>query len=174
LGLSAHQILTAISSFSGASKRLELLAENEQAVAFRDFAHAPSKLKATTQAVKLQFNERTLLAVFELHTYSSLNEQFLSEYRDALELADEAVVYYSRHALQIKRLPELDPEKIREGFHRSDLMVLNDRDALLSWLQTRDYQNACLLMMSSGNYDGIDVVELLPQLIKDNSGYLHP
>ncbi|MGZ5255162.1 MAG: UDP-N-acetylmuramate--L-alanine ligase, partial [Flavitalea sp.] len=94
-GLTTEQIVSAIGGFSGASRRLELLAETAIATVYRDFAHAPSKLKATTQAVKLQFPERKLIAVFELHTYSSLNEKFMQEYRDALELADEALVYYS-------------------------------------------------------------------------------
>lgn len=164
-GLSTEQIVSAIGSFSGASRRLELLAETTSATVYRDFAHAPSKLKATTQAVKLQFPDRKLIAVFELHTYSSLNEKFMHEYRDALELADEALVYYSKHALEIKRLPDLDPKVIKEGFNKEGLLVMNNREELLQWLHSRDYENACLLLMSSGNYDGIDVIKLAPELI---------
>lgn len=164
-GLSTEQIVSAIGSFAGASRRLELLAETASATVYRDFAHAPSKLKATTQAVKLQFPERKLIAVFELHTYSSLNEKFMHEYRDALELADEALVYYSKHALEIKRLPDLDPQVIKDGFNKEGLLVMNNREELLQWLHLRDYENACLLLMSSGNYDGIDVIKLAPELI---------
>lgn len=166
LGVSTEHFLQAISSFKGASRRLELLANNESCNIFRDFAHAPSKLKATTQAVKQQFPSRKLIAVFELHTYSSLNEKFLGEYEDALEKADESVVFYSPHALEIKRLPYLDPEKIRAGFKKESLNIINDKDALLNWLRSRDYKNANLLLMSSGNYDGIDVVKLAPELLK--------
>lgn len=164
-GLTTEQIVTAIGSFSGASRRLELLAETASATVYRDFAHAPSKLKATTQAVKLQFPERKLIAVFELHTYSSLNEKFMHEYKDALELADEALVYYSKHALEIKRLPDLDSQVIKEGFNKEGLLVMNNREELLQWLHSRDYENACLVLMSSGNYDGIDVIKLAPELI---------
>lgn len=164
-GLSTEQIVSAIGSFAGASRRLELLAETASSTVYRDFAHAPSKLKATTQAVKLQFPERKLIAVFELHTYSSLNEKFMHEYRDALELADEALVYYSKHALEIKRLPDLDPQVIKDGFYKEGLLVMNNREDLLQWLHSRDCENACLLLMSSGNYDGIDVIKLAPELI---------
>lgn len=166
LGVSTEHFLEAISSFKGASKRLELLAQNESASIFRDFAHAPSKLKATTQAVKHQFPSRKLIAVFELHTYSSLNEEFLGEYEHALDEADEAVIFYSPHALEIKRLPNLDPVKIRAGFNKESLVIINDKEELLNWLNSRDYNQANLLLMSSGNYDGIDVVKLAPELLK--------
>lgn len=166
LGVSAEQFSHAVSSFKGASKRLELLALNESCNIYRDFAHAPSKLKATTQAVKQQFPSRKLIAVFELHTYSSLNEKFLGEYENSLEKADEAVVFYSPHALEIKKLPNLDPEKIRAGFKKESLLVINDKNELLQWLISRDYKNASLLLMSSGNYDGIDVVKLAHELLK--------
>ncbi len=165
LGLSAEKFTNAIHSFTGASRRLELLAENDQTVAYRDFAHAPSKLKATTQAVKLQFPDRKLIAVFELHTFSSLNEKFQNEFAGALDLADEAVVYYSKHALELKRLPDLDPGKVKAGFNKDGLIVMNNREDLLIWLHSRNYKNACLLLMSSGNYDGIDVIKLAPELI---------
>ena len=89
----------------------------------------------------------------------------MHEYRDALELADEALVYYSKHALEIKRLPDLDPQVIKDGFNKEGLLVLNNREELLQWLHSRDYENACLLLMSSGNYDGIDVIKLAPELI---------
>lgn len=166
LGISSEGFAKAIEGFKGASRRLELLSANGTSNVFRDFAHAPSKLRATTQAVKAQFPDRKLIAVFELHTYSSLNENFLSEYRDALNDADEAVVYFSTHALEIKRLPMLDVSKIREGFGNDELHVFNDREQLLEWLRQRELQNANLLLMSSGNYDGIDVVELANELVK--------
>ena len=166
LGIGDDQFTRAISSFTGASRRLELLAQNDESSIFRDFAHAPSKLKATTQAVRNQFPDRKLVAVFELHTYSSLNENFLHEYENALDGADEAVVFYSPHALEIKRLPAMENEKIKKGFAKEGLLVMTDREELLAWLHSRNYQHANLLLMSSGNYDGIDVVKLAPELLK--------
>ena len=164
-GVKAAEFVQAIASFRGASKRLELLSSNRHSIAYRDFAHAPSKLKATIQAVKSQFPDRKLLAVFELHTFSSLNEKFMNEYHGAMDPADNAVVFYSKHALEIKRLPDLPGDKVREGFGKSDLLIFNDRQQLEAWLRMQDYSNANLLLMSSGNYDGIDVQSLAKELI---------
>ena len=157
LGLTAQAFLSAISSFTGAAKRLELLAKNESVSVYRDFAHAPSKVKATIEAVKKQFPERKLVAVLELHTYSSLNAGFMSEYRHAMDDADMPAVFYSKHALELKRMPELPKEKVYEGFDKQGLTVLNDKKDLEQWLHGHDYQNSCLLLMSSGNYDGLDI-----------------
>lgn len=167
LGVSDEQFVQAIGDFKGASKRLELLAENESSAIYRDFAHAPSKLKATTAAVKAQFPDRRLVAVFELHTYSSLSKEFMEEYRNALDPADEAVVFYSKHALEIKRLPDLDAGIIRAGFGSEELLVINDRRMLEDWLKSRNYDNTNLLLMSSGNYDGLDVVSLAKELLNE-------
>jgi UDP-N-acetylmuramate: L-alanyl-gamma-D-glutamyl-meso-diaminopimelate ligase len=160
LGVGADVFLKGISAFGGAAKRLELLGKNDHRSlnVYRDFAHAPSKVKATMEAVRKQFPERKLIAVLELHTYSSLNEQFLSEYQGALDLADKAVVFYSRHALELKRLPPLSPEKVGAGFGKKDLIVLNEKEELLKWLMEQSYENVNLLLMSSGNYDGLDVI----------------
>jgi UDP-N-acetylmuramate: L-alanyl-gamma-D-glutamyl-meso-diaminopimelate ligase len=155
-----------ISSFSGAAKRLELLAGNDEVNIYRDFAHAPSKVKATMEAVKRQFPERQLIAVLELHTYSSLNEQFLTQYRGAMEQADKGVVFYSRHALELKRLPELPKDKIVAGFGKEGLVVLNEKEELLAWLTQQSYKNVNLLLMSSGNYDGLDIVTFANQITK--------
>jgi UDP-N-acetylmuramate: L-alanyl-gamma-D-glutamyl-meso-diaminopimelate ligase len=157
LGLSAADFLKAISNFTGAAKRLELLARNENLSVYRDFAHAPSKVKATIEAVRKQFPSRKLIAVLELHTYSSLNAGFMSEYKYAMDEADIAAVFYSRHALELKRMPELPKEKVLEGFHKEGLTVLNERTELEQWLYNNNYSNACLLLMSSGNYDGFDI-----------------
>jgi len=194
LGMGPDAFLKGITAFGGAAKRLELLARNERLNIYRDFAHAPSKVKATMEAVKRQFPDRKLIAVLELHTYSSLNEQFLSEYHGALDLADKAVVFYSRHALELKRLPPLSPEKVATGFGRnvrktgspgkitrfpessnvcpsdnepparSDLLVLNAKEDLLKWLMEQSYENVNLLLMSSGNYDGLDIAAFANQV----------
>lgn len=158
LGVNEHDFIQAISSFTGASKRLELMAQNAQTIVYRDFAHAPSKVKATIEAVKQQYPERKLIAVLELHTYSSLNEAFMKEYNGAMEKADEAVVFYAKHALELKRMPDLPKEKVTEGFNKKGLVVINDKNELGTWLQQQDFNNANLLLMSSGNYDGLDII----------------
>ena len=164
LGVDATAFLKGIATFSGASKRLELLAKNDRTNVYRDFAHAPSKVKATIEAVKGQFPERKLIAVLELHTYSSLNEQFLSQYRGAMDPADKAAVFYSRHALELKRLPELPEEKVVAGFGKEGLAVINEKEELLAWLTQQSYENVTLLLMSSGNYDGLDIVTFAHQI----------
>jgi UDP-N-acetylmuramate: L-alanyl-gamma-D-glutamyl-meso-diaminopimelate ligase len=168
LGIDAKQFLEAVSDFTGASKRLELLAKNDHTNIYRDFAHAPSKVKATMDAVRNQFPDRKLIAVLELHTFSSLNEQFMQEYKGALEQADEAAVYYSKHALELKRMPFLAKEKVYDGFDKQGLQVFNEKSELDKWLKERSYQNANLLLMSSGNYDGIDVATFAHQIITNN------
>ena len=157
LGIDAATFLKAISTFTGASKRLELLATGENTNVYRDFAHAPSKVKATMEAVKQQFPDRKLIALLELHTYSSLNELFMEEYRGAMEKADVAAVFYSKHALDLKRMPELPKMKVFQGFAKEGLTVINEKEELEKWLAQQSYENANLLLMSSGNYDGIDI-----------------
>ncbi len=165
LGLSAAEFVEAIGSFTGASKRLELLSSNDHTAIYRDFAHAPSKVKATIEAVKSQFPDRKLIGVLELHTYSSLNEAFMKEYNGALEPADLAVVFYSKHALQIKRLPELPETAVQQGFNKAGLLIFTDASLLKEWLFSVNYRNSNLLLMSSGNYDGMDVLELAKEII---------
>ncbi len=158
IGVSAADFIKAIANFTGASKRLELLASNNQINVYRDFAHAPSKVKATIEALKQQYPSRKLIGILELHTFSSLNEQFMNEYNGALSKADIAIVFYSKHALEIKRLPDLPIEKIKEGFNQPGLLVMNDKKILEEWLETNDFTNSNIVLMSSGNYDGIDML----------------
>lgn len=160
LGVGTQVFITAITGFSGASKRLELLAENKDFNIYRDFAHAPSKVKASIDAVKQQFPERKLIAVLELHTYSSLNENFMKEYQGIMDNADTAVVFYSSHALELKRMPELPKEKVKEGFAKNNLVVINEKKELEHFLTNENYTNSNLLLMSSGNYDGVDIMNL--------------
>jgi UDP-N-acetylmuramate: L-alanyl-gamma-D-glutamyl-meso-diaminopimelate ligase len=168
LGIEDMEFITAMASFTGASKRLELLATNPKVNVYRDFAHAPSKVKATIEAVKQQFPERRLIAALELHTYSSLNEQFMQEYAGAMDKADEAAVFYSKHALELKRMPDLSPETVQQGFGKNDLKVFNEKEALQEWLQSRQYEQSNLLLMSSGNYDGLDVTTFANQITQYN------
>ncbi|QEC55355.1 UDP-N-acetylmuramate--L-alanine ligase [Flavisolibacter ginsenosidimutans] len=156
LGLEAQTFANAISTFAGAAKRLELMAKNDSTVFYRDFAHAPSKVKATIEAAKAQFPEKKLIGILELHTFSSLNEAFMNEYEGALDAADEAAVFYSKHALELKRMPELKKEAVKQGFAKENLNVINERKDLEDWLNKRDFENAVVLFMSSGAYDGFD------------------
>jgi UDP-N-acetylmuramate: L-alanyl-gamma-D-glutamyl-meso-diaminopimelate ligase len=158
LGVSTKTFVDAISNFTGASKRLEVLAKSDDVIVFRDFAHAPSKVKATIEAVAQQYPSRKLIAVLELHTYSSLNNQFMDEYRGAMDRATEAAVFYSKHALELKRLPELSKDKVKQGFAKQNLVVLNNRSDLEKWLSSFSYSETNLLLMSSGNYDGADML----------------
>jgi UDP-N-acetylmuramate: L-alanyl-gamma-D-glutamyl-meso-diaminopimelate ligase len=160
LGIGAQVFIKAITEFAGAAKRLEVLVENENYNVYRDFAHAPSKVKATIEAVKQQFPHRKLIAVLELHTYSSLNENFMKEYEGATDNADEAVVFYSSHALELKRMPKLPEEKVKQGFAKDNLLVINKKEELESFLQSKNFSNSNLLLMSSGNYDGLDIQNL--------------
>ena len=160
MGVDADDFYEAIATFKGASKRLEKIAETKTAVAYKDYAHSPSKVKATTEAVKNQYPNRKLIACLELHTYSSLNPEFLKEYKGALDAADSAVVFYSPHAVMIKQLDEIKREQIDEAFERDDLVVFTNPADFKTYLFSQDYENSCLLLMSSGNYGGLDFGEV--------------
>ncbi|CAL2075286.1 UDP-N-acetylmuramate--L-alanine ligase [Tenacibaculum sp. 190524A05c] len=160
MGIDEEDFYEAIASFSGASKRLEKIAESSSTVAFKDFAHSPSKVKATTLAVKSQYENRNLIACLELHTYSSLNKEFLSEYKGALDAADKAVVFYSPHAVQIKRLEEISEQQIFDAFQREDLIVYTKPEDFKNFLFSEELNNSALLLMSSGNYGGLDFDEV--------------
>ncbi len=159
LGMSEKDFYQAIASFTGAARRLERIAETENLVVFRDFAHAPSKLKATLNAVREAYPEHRLAACFELHTYSSLNADFLSEYAHCMDAADNATVFFSRHALELKGLPALSREIVLEAFARKDLVVTDNQGELaahIAGLLRSAAAPVCLLLMSSGTFDGID------------------
>jgi len=164
LGVSAADFVAAISTFTGAARRLELLGSGAGTRVYRDFAHAPSKVKATMEAVRRQFPEKRLLALLELHTYSSLSAQFMGEYAGVLDAADEAVVFYAQHALELKRLPDLPAEEVRRGFANEHMQVINERSALEAWLEAASFDDAVLLFMSSGNYDGLDLPALAARI----------
>lgn len=155
IGVSSQDFYKAIASFSGASKRLELIAKDETRAIYKDFAHSPSKLKATINAVKEQFPQRKLIACMELHTYSSLNTEFMKEYRNTMNQADVAIVFYSKHALEIKRLPLFTVEEVKGAFANENLHVLNNSQELQTLLESAFTNESSLLMMSSGNFDGL-------------------
>ena len=160
MGIDEDDFYEAIATFKGASKRLEKIAESSKSVAYKDFAHSPSKVEATTKAVKEQYNNRTLVACLELHTYSSLNAEFLKEYKGALDAADVAVVFYSPHAVEIKNLEEVTHEQIASAFERDDLIIYTNPDDFKSYLFSQNFDDKALLLMSSGNYGGLDFDDL--------------
>ena len=166
IGMKEDEFLTAMQSFEGANKRLEIVRQTPRSIMFKDFAHSPSKLKATVSAVKQQFKDRRLIAVMELHTYSSLTPEFLQQYKGSMDLADKAIVYYNHHALQLKRLPELDKQKVYQAFGQEGLTVTDSKEELEAILMRENYDNCCLLMSSSGNFDGLDLQSLSEKLIK--------
>ena len=160
MGIDEEDFYEAIASFKGASKRLEKIAENTQTVIFKDFAHSPSKVKATTEAVKKQYENREVIACLELHTYSSLNAEFLGEYKGALDKADKAVVFYSPHAVKIKQLDEVTTAQIGAAFGREDLMMFTNPAEFKAFLLNQNLEQTAVVLMSSGNYGGLDFEEV--------------
>ncbi|RDY60668.1 UDP-N-acetylmuramate--L-alanine ligase [Flagellimonas nanhaiensis] len=160
MGVDEADFYEAIASFKGASKRMEKIAEGSNKVAFKDFAHSPSKVMATTRAVKEQFPERRLLACLELHTYSSLNAEFLQEYKGALDAADDAVVFYSPDAVKIKGLEEVTSEQIGLALNREDLQIFTNSKDFQDYLFRQNFDDTTLLLMSSGNYGGLNFDEV--------------
>jgi UDP-N-acetylmuramate: L-alanyl-gamma-D-glutamyl-meso-diaminopimelate ligase len=160
MGVDEADFYEAIASFKGASKRLEKIAEGKGKVAYKDFAHSPSKVSATTKAVKNQYPDRKLIACLELHTYSSLNAEFLKEYQGALDAADVAVVFYSPDAVKIKQLEEVTYDQIAQSFQREDLIIYTNPADFKNFLFSQDFDNSALLLMSSGNYGGLNFDEV--------------
>ncbi|WP_339626379.1 Mur ligase domain-containing protein [uncultured Winogradskyella sp.] len=160
MGIDEDDFYEAISTFKGASKRLEKIAESKTSIAYKDFAHSPSKVEATTKAVKEQYSDRTLVACLELHTYSSLNAEFLKEYKGALDTADVAVVFYSPYAVEIKKLEAVTKTQIANAFERDDLIIYTNPEDFKNFLFSQSFENKSLLLMSSGNYGGLDFSEV--------------
>jgi UDP-N-acetylmuramate: L-alanyl-gamma-D-glutamyl-meso-diaminopimelate ligase len=160
MGIDEDYFYEAIASFTGASKRLEKIVENNSTVIFKDFAHSPSKVAATTKALKEQYSERTVVACLELHTYSSLNADFLAEYKGALDFADKAVVFYSPDAVKIKQLEEVTEQQIATAFERDDLIIYTNPQEFKYFLFSQKLENTAVVLMSSGNYGGLDFEEV--------------
>jgi len=163
IGIEPKEFFRAVQSFTGAGKRLQKVAEKGAFTMFKDFAHSPSKLKATTKAVKEQFAERHVVACMELHTFSSLKKEFLPHYKDAMKMADEAVVYYSPEVVKHKKLEPISKELVAEGFG-GNVIVMNETEEVLQFIRSKKWNNAVLLMMSSGNFDGINYEALGEEL----------
>ena len=163
IGIEPKSFFKVMASFMGAGKRLEKLVETEDFVMYKDFAHSPSKLKATTIAVKEQYQERTVIACMELHTFSSLKKEFLPQYKNAMDAADIAMVYFSPEVVKHKKLEAITIEQVKEGFG-GDVLVLNDTLEVRKFIDQQECKNAVLLMMSSGNFDGINYEKMALEL----------
>ena len=164
VGVTDTQFDEAISTFEGASKRLELVKKSDTCAVYKDFAHAPSKLRATIHAMREQYPGRKLVACMELHTFSSLTQEFLQQYKGAMDEADVRYVYYSKHALQLKKLPDLHPDEVKAAFG-GNVDVFTDSSIMVDKIKNMQWGNANLLMMSSGNFDGIDFATLAEDII---------
>ena len=164
LGIDQHDFFHAISDFKGAGKRLEVIIENEKIIAFRDFAHAPSKVKGTIDGIRIQYPHKKVIGCLELHTYSSLNKGFLPQYLGSADKADEMFIYINPEEVKLKRLEELDPEKIKLAFGKQDIKIYFDLEKLKSELIELDFNNSILLMMSSGSFNGWDIKEFCNNL----------
>tara|TARA_B110000467_G_scaffold124597_1_gene116794 strand:- start:613 stop:1968 length:1356 start_codon:yes stop_codon:yes gene_type:complete len=160
MGIDEDDFYQAITSFKGASNRLEKVFTNNDSHIYKDFAHSPSKVKATVNAVKNQFEEHKVIACFELHTFSSLNSDFINEYKDTLNRADESIVYFSKTTLESKKMQKIDIKDIVNAFNNSDLLVFDDALKLKEYLFSLNYNKSVLLMMSSGSFGNIQFDEL--------------
>ena len=161
LGISEEDFLKQISNFKGASKRLELVKKTQDSAIYKDFAHSPSKLKATSTAMKKQFTNRKLVACMELHTFSSLNEEFLKQYKGSMDEPDTAIIYFNPKEIAHKKLNPITKEQIYSAFERKDLLVYTDSEMLLNKLKSIKWKRKNLLMMSSGNFSSIDMLSVV-------------
>ena len=165
IGVKSSEFYSSIADFKGASKRMELVVKNDHFSFFKDFAHSPSKLKATTSALKHQYPNRNLVACMELHTFSSLNLEFLKLYHLCMSSADEAYVYFNEETIKHKRLQHIEKQDVYDAFGSTNLKVFNSSIELEKELMSKNWLNANLLMMSSGNFDGLDFDELASKII---------
>jgi len=168
IGIGNEQFYQAICSFKGASRRLELIVKNENFSFYKDFAHSPSKVKATIEAVKKQFPGRSLIACLELHTFSSLNENFLKEYMGTMDAADEAIVYFNPHTIEHKKLKPISEQQVKDSFEKKLLTVMTDSKLIARHLLEQNWKNKNLLMMSSGTFDGMDLKRVGEEIISRN------
>ncbi len=161
LGVTDTDFFLQIANFKGASMRLELVKKTASSAVYKDFAHSPSKLKATSSAMKKQFSNRKLVACMELHTFSSLNEEFLKEYTGSMDKPDTAIVYFSPSAIAHKKLEPITPQQVLTAFGRNDLLVFTDSEKLETYLNNLNWENTNLLMMSSGTFEGMNLENLI-------------
>ncbi len=168
IGISDQQFLNAISTFKGAAKRLQLLNETEKSAVFLDFAHSPSKLKATISSVKKQYPDRRLVACMELHTFSSLNKSFLPQYKNSMEDADEAIIYFNPEVIKHKQLETITEEEVKNQFGTSNVKVYSDTTLMQKELLQKKWDHKNLLLMSSGNFSGINFIQFTEDILSNS------
>ena len=166
VGVEADDFYITMQEFTGAAKRLELIHKTDSTIIYKDFAHSPSKLTATIHAVRLQYPKRKIYAFIELHTYSSLNKDFLEQYKQSMDEADEAIVFYSPHTLILKKLSPIDKKNIESAFGRKDLRVYDKNTELEEYIEHIKPNHSVFLMMSSGNWNGVNVFERLRKKVE--------
>ncbi len=165
LGVTKADFYRAMTTFEGADKRLQLIYSNKESLSFTDFAHSPSKLKATIAAVRKQFPDKRIVACMELHTYSSLSSNFLEQYAGTMDLADRSLVYFNPHAIELKGLPGITIEQVEKAFAKNGLKAYSDIALMLNDLKTIDGKNCVLLFLSSGNFAGTDLKALAEEIL---------
>ena len=165
IGVAPDDFYREISTFTGASNRLEKICETETSVAYKDFAHSPSKLKATVNAVRERYPEKKLVACMELHTFSSLMADFLPQYKNCMAEADIAYVYFNPKVIEHKRLTPITAEEVKAAFGTKNVEVFTESEALQARLKELKYDNTALLMMSSGTFDGVNIKEFAKELL---------
>jgi UDP-N-acetylmuramate: L-alanyl-gamma-D-glutamyl-meso-diaminopimelate ligase len=166
LGVFDEDFYKAIATFEGASNRLQFIGRNAHTAIYKDFAHSPSKVKATVNAMKHQFDGDALVAVFELHTFSSLNKDFLSQYAGSLDAADIPVVFFDKETFAHKHMPVLDSEFVRQSFANYHVSIFTDKNSLADFLLTQQWKNKNLLLMSSGNFAGMDITAITAKILE--------
>jgi len=166
IGVKPEDFYREIATFTGASNRLEKICEVGNSVAYKDFAHSPSKLKATVNAVRERYPDKQLVACMELHTFSSLMADFLPQYKDCMQEADKAFVYFNPKVIEHKRLTPITKEEVAGAFGTKNVEVFTDSPQLQAKLRELDYQNTALLMMSSGTFDGIHINDFAKELLQ--------
>lgn len=165
IGVTDDQFYQAIVSFKGAAKRMEIVGENSDSIIYSDFAHAPSKLMATTLAIKDQFPNRYLVACLELHTFSSLNKDFIDQYENTFNHSDQAIIYINPEAASIKGLEKLNKEELRSAFKRDDILFFDNKDQLEDHLTDITWKNKNLILMSSGNFGGLNIKKIKESIL---------
>ncbi|MCD4768834.1 MAG: hypothetical protein K8R35_01535 [Bacteroidales bacterium] len=165
-GISEADFYNAIKDFKGSARRLQLIRENETSAIYLDFAHAPSKVKATVDAVSARYPSHRLIVCYELHTFSSLSETFLDQYKDTLENAGTAYIYFNPHAIKLKNLHILNKDTVRKAFGKGNLIVLDDSESITRKLKRWTSGKNIFLLMSSGDFNGTDINQLAGQLVQ--------
>ena len=164
-GISEDDFYDAIQSFEGTSGRLQKLKENENGLFFYDFAHSPSKVKATVEAVAARYPGKNIIACFELHTFSSLSKEFLPFYKGTMEKATSAFVYFNPHQFELKKLPPLSKDAVKEAFSGQNLAVFDNSAEMFDFIKSSHFPSPVYLFMSSGDFDGCDLKMLSEELL---------